>query len=56
MLFRFSKRVKQSGVLTEARKRRFHGRVKNRRKVRIAAQYREAKKAEVIRLRRLGLA
>jgi len=55
MLFRFTKRMKQSGVLTETRKRRFHARPQNKRKRRIAAQYRAAKKVETARLRKLGL-
>ncbi len=55
MLFRFSKRVKQSGVLIEARKRRFHGRSLNRRKRRLKAQYRAVKRAETVRLKKLGL-
>ena len=55
MLFRFTKRMKQSGVLTEVRKRRFRTRPKNKRKLRLAAQYRAAKKTETARLKKLGL-
>ncbi len=54
-LFRFTKRVKQSGVLIEARKRRFRGRPMNRRKRRLGAQYKALKKAETARLKKLGL-
>jgi hypothetical protein len=54
MFYRFSKRVKQSGVLKEARKRRFKKRAVNRRKRRLSAQYRTAKRVELERLRRLG--
>ena len=39
-LYRFGKRVKQSGILKEVKKRRFKGRAVNRRKVRLAALYR----------------
>ena len=55
LFFRFSKRVRQSGVLAEARKRRFRSRAVNRRKRRLSAQYRAAKKVETARLKRLGL-
>lgn len=55
LFFRFSRRIKQSGVLMEARKRRFYGRVVNRRKRRLAAEYRATKKTELSRQRKLGL-
>ena len=54
-MFRFGKRVKQSGVLTEVRKRRFRGRAVNRRKRRLSAQYRSAKRVETTRQKKLGL-
>jgi ribosomal protein S21 len=56
LLYRFSKKVKQSGVLREARKRRFRGRTVNRRKRRISAQYRAGKRQELDRLKKLGRA
>ena len=56
LMFRFSKRVKQSGVLTEVRKRRFHKRSANKRKRRLSAIYRAGKKKETVRLKKLGLA
>lgn len=56
LLFRFTKRVRQSGVLTEARGRRFRDRNVNKRKIRLSAQYRAEKKAEMLRKKRLGLA
>jgi len=56
LFYRFSKRVKQSGVLREARKRRFTTRAVNRNKRRLSAQYRTAKRLEMDRLRRLGRA
>ncbi|RJP45749.1 30S ribosomal protein S21 [Candidatus Parcubacteria bacterium] len=55
LLFRFSKRVKRSGVLREANKRRFRDRTANRRKRRLSAIHRETKRKEVERLRKLGL-
>ncbi len=53
-LYRFGKRVKQSGILKEVKKRRFKGRVVNRRKVRLAALYRKDKQAEIARLKKYG--
>lgn len=55
VFFRFGKRVRQSGVLAEARKRRFRGRSVNRRKRRLSALYRKAKQTERARLKKLGL-
>lgn len=55
LLFRFSKKVRQSGVMKEVRKRRFRARPVNRRKRRLGAQHRTAKKAETARQKKLGL-
>ncbi|OGY97660.1 MAG: hypothetical protein A3A43_01705 [Candidatus Liptonbacteria bacterium RIFCSPLOWO2_01_FULL_56_20] len=55
LLFRFSKRVRQSGVLAEARRRRFRSRPLNRRKRRLSAIYRAKKRSEMVRLKKLGL-
>lgn len=55
LFFRFSKKVRQSGILAEARKRRFAARNENRRKRRNSAVYRAAKQAEMVRLKKLGL-
>lgn len=55
LFFRFSKKVRQSGVLAEARKRRFTARGGNRRKRRISAVYRAGKRREITRLKKLGL-
>ncbi len=54
-LFRFSKRVRQSGVLLEARRRRFKSRNVNRTKRRSSAVYRAGKRAEMARMKRLGV-
>ena len=55
LFFRFSKKVKRSGVLREARKRRFLDRTESRQKRRKSAQHREKKKAEVMSQRRAGI-
>lgn len=54
LLYRFNLKMKQSGILREAKKRRFHQRPVNRRKKRISAIYREAKKKEMEKARKLG--
>jgi ribosomal protein S21 len=54
-MYRFGKRVKQSGILTETRKRRFRGRAVNRRKRRLSAQYRSVKRVETARQKKLGI-
>ena len=55
LFFAFSKRVKRSGVLKEARKRAFRGRNINRNKRRVSALHREKRRKEVERARKLGL-
>jgi ribosomal protein S21 len=55
-LFRFTKRIRQSGVLVEMRKRRFRGRAVNKRSRRISAIFRANKKADVARAKKLGTA
>jgi ribosomal protein S21 len=55
LLFRFSKKVRQSGVLAEVRKRRFTDRPVNRRKRRLAAIHRTAKNTERARMKKMGL-
>ncbi|MDP3999036.1 MAG: 30S ribosomal protein S21 [bacterium] len=54
-LFRFSKKVQQSGILREVKKRKFHHRAKSRIKRKIAAIYRDDKKKEVERSKKMGL-
>lgn len=49
LLYRFNRRTKQSGVLREARRRRFAGRAENKRRRRVSALYR-SKKFEEARL------
>lgn len=55
LLYRFTKKVKQSGVLKEAKRRRFYGRKPNRLKLRLSAKHRALKQAEISRLKKLGL-
>lgn len=53
-LYRFTKRVKQSGILKESKKRRFKTRTVNKGARRASALYRDEKKQEVIRKKKLG--
>jgi len=55
MIFRFTKRVQQSGVLREAKKRRFRGRVPNDTKRKMSAMHRLKKKAEFEKAKKQGL-
>ena len=56
LLYRFSKKVKQSGVLLEAKRRRFKRRLPNKRKVKESALHRSAKKSEFERAKKMGMA
>ncbi|MCL4400276.1 30S ribosomal protein S21 [Patescibacteria group bacterium] len=53
-LYRFSKRVQQSGVLKEVKKRRFSSRPQNKIKRRSSAIYKAKKAKEVKKMRKLG--
>ena len=55
MLYRFSKKVQQSGVLREAKKRRFRARPQNRLKRKLSAIYRSNKQKEVAKAKKMGL-
>ncbi|MDP2695634.1 MAG: hypothetical protein Q8O87_00030 [bacterium] len=55
LIYRFTKRVRNSGVLLEAKKRRFKSREQSRIKRRSSAIFRAQKKKEVERSRKLGL-
>ena len=54
LIFRFTKRVQQSGVLREARKRRFRDRTPNKTAIRKSAKYRAKRKKEIEKARKLG--
>ncbi len=53
-LYRFNKRVQQSGVLKEVRKRKTATRSVNRRKRRMSAVYKAEKARDVKKKRKLG--
>ena len=55
-LYRFSRRVKHSGILKEAKSRRFRDRNVNRNKRRASAIYRTRKAEKVRRERKYGRA
>ena len=56
LMFRFSKKMQQSGILREARKRRFHSRPTSKLKRKLSALHREAKRKEMARNKKMGLA
>jgi len=53
-LYRFSKKIQQSGVLREAKKRRFKKRNVNRNKRKTSALYKSKKMKEVLAAKKLG--
>lgn len=53
-LYRFTKKIQQSGVLKEAKSRRVYKRSSNKMGKRASAAYRAAKKKEMDRQRKLG--
>ncbi len=55
LLFRFTRKTQQSGVLREARKRRFKARTVSRTSRRDSALHREGKRKEFFRARKLGI-
>ena len=55
LMFNFSKRIKRSGVLKEARRRLFHARTVSRVKRKVSALHRDNKKKEIDRSRKLGI-
>ncbi len=54
-LFRFSKRMKQSGVLIESKKRRFQNRAVSKSKRKASAIYRDQKKKEYQEMKKKGI-
>ncbi len=54
-LYRFTKKVKHSGVLREMKKRQHAKRPVSKRSRRLSAIHREGKKLEVVKARKLGL-
>ncbi|MEK7507556.1 MAG: 30S ribosomal protein S21 [Patescibacteria group bacterium] len=56
LMFNFSKRIKRSGVLKEARRRLFYARTVSRIKRKASALQKDKKKKEIDRARKLGIA
>lgn len=54
LVYRFTKKVMRSGVLREAKKRRYNERPINRNKRRASALHREKKRKEIEKARRMG--
>lgn len=54
LIFRFIKKVQQTGVLKEAKKRRFYSRPKNKLKRKLSALNREQKKREFEIAKKMG--
>lgn len=53
-LYRFTKKIQQSGILKEAKKKRFSSRSQNKHARKQSALYRSAKKAEITRAKKAG--
>lgn len=53
-LYRFSRKIQQSGVLKESKKRKHRKRNPNKRAVHESALYRFDKKQEITKLKKLG--
>ncbi|MBN2197992.1 30S ribosomal protein S21 [Candidatus Wolfebacteria bacterium] len=53
-LYRFSKKIQQSGILREAKKRRFRDRPVSKLKKRQSALHREKRKKEVEKAKKMG--
>lgn len=56
MIFRFTKKVQQSGVLKEVKGRRFTTRATTKNKRRLSALHKVTRKAEMEKARKLGKA
>ena len=54
LLYRFNKKIQQSGVLKEAKKRRFYKRSENRNQRRVSAVRRVGKRQEMEKAKKLG--
>ncbi|MCR4328145.1 MAG: bS21 family ribosomal protein [Patescibacteria group bacterium] len=55
LFFRFSRKIKRSGVLKESKARRFYDRPASRVKRRVSALHREAKKSNMEHMKRAGV-
>jgi len=54
LIYKFNKRVQRSGILKEAKKRRFKTRKVNRNQRRAAALHRETRRKEIVKAKKLG--
>jgi len=54
-LYRFQKKVQQSGILREAKKRKYRDRPISKTKKRLSALHREQKKKELEKMRKMGI-
>jgi len=54
LLYRFTKKVQQSGVMKEVKKRRFSGRAVNKNKRKSMALYRVEKQEEIAKQKKYG--
>lgn len=55
LIFRFTKKVRRSGMLQEMRRRRFQSRPVTRRRRKLSAIFKAKKKEEIIRDKKLGI-
>ncbi len=55
MIYRFTRKIQQSGVLKEAKKRRFYSRGQSRLKRKMSAIHREERRVEVQKQKKLGI-
>lgn len=55
LIYRFVKKIKRSGILREAKARRFKDRPVSRIKKRLSALHREIKRKEMERAKKLGI-
>ncbi|HOB89716.1 MAG TPA: hypothetical protein PLN18_01785 [Candidatus Colwellbacteria bacterium] len=55
LIFRFGKKIQQSGVIQETKKRRFKQRDANKRSKRVAALYKARKRKDIEKKKKLGL-
>lgn len=55
LIFRFTKKVQQSGILLEAKKRRFSTRPSNKRARRNSALYRLEKRKQIEKMQKAGM-
>ncbi len=55
MIYRFTKKMQQSGILREAKKRRFYSRIESKLKKKLSALHRADKKIEMVRQKKLGI-